>query len=123
VARPRILPPPETVTASDLFPDWEADVDRRIAASEGRIKFWVLGGVLTNLFVAVCAAIPLIFYTGQISRDIAASLQTQQSQTVELAARAKWMQDRMIWEARVEAALKLGDADRLRNQADERVSH
>lgn len=90
----------------ELFPDWSDEVDRRIAASEIRIKFWIVGGALTNFIVAVGVAVPLIFYMGQISRDISQATQTQQAQTIELAATSKWMQDRMVWEAKVESVLQ-----------------
>lgn len=98
--------PAQPVRATDIFPDLSEEIDRRIAHSEQRLKYWVLAGIVTNLMVAIFAAVPTIFYIGQISRDINQALQNQQAQTVELAARAKWMQDRMVWEAKVSAALR-----------------
>lgn len=100
------LPEPERIHAEDLFPDWGVDVDRRIAASESRIKFWVLGGVITNLVVAVGAAIPLVFFFGQISRDIAATVAAQQASVISAEETVKWRQARMVWEARVESILE-----------------
>lgn len=91
--------------ALDLFPDLSEEIDRRIIHSETRIKYWVLVGVIVNFLIAIGAAIPVIWTSGQISADIRSSLQAQQSQALEMAARGKWMQDRMVWEARVEAAL------------------
>lgn len=99
------IPEPKAIKAEDLFPDWGQDVDRRIAASEARIKFWVLGGVVTNLIVAIGAAIPIVFFMGQISRDIASSVESQRALAVVQTDTSKWRQDRMIWEARVEAIL------------------
>lgn len=97
-------PDPRTpVPAFDIFPDLQNDIDARVQNSEVRLKNWVLAGVIANLLVAIGGAGPIVFYLGQISRDISTSLQTQQAQQVELQARAKWMQERMIWEARMEA--------------------
>lgn len=101
-----MLLPPEQVHPDELFPEWGHDVDRRIAASESRIKFWILSGVITNLLVAVGAAIPLVFYMGQISRDIAAAVASQEKTAISQAATDNWMRDRMVWEARVESILE-----------------
>ena len=104
---PDFRPDPRTPVAPfDLFPDLKGDIDERVQHSEVRLKNWVLAGVIANLLVAIGGAGPIVFYLGQISRDINTSLATQQAQTVELQARQKWMQDRMVWEARVEAALE-----------------
>ena len=100
------LKEPEHIRAEDLFPDWGTDVDRRIAASEARIKFWVLGGVITNLVVAIGAAIPLVFFFGQISRDIAQTVVAQQASVISAEETVKWRQERMVWEARVESILE-----------------
>lgn len=97
------------IRANDIFPDLDEDIDRRIAYSEQRIKSWVLAGIAINLLLAISAAIPTIFYMGQISSNINQSLQTQRDQQIELAARAKWINDRMIWEAKMEAWMNQRD--------------
>lgn len=90
----------------ELYPDWSQEVDRRISASEIRIKFWVVGGALVNFLVAAGAAIPMIFYMGQISTSIQQSSTDIKTQTLRLDTNADWVRDRMIWEARVEGALE-----------------
>lgn len=95
-----------SVRFEELYPEWSTEVDRRIAASEIRIKFWVVGGALMNFFVAVGAAIPLIFYMGQITTSINQSSVDLKAQTSRLDTNADWVRDRMVWEARVETALE-----------------
>lgn len=90
----------------ELYPDWSSEVDRRISASEVRIKFWVVGGALMNFMVAVGASIPLIFYMGQISTNISQSTTDLKTQTSRLDSNAEWVRDRMVWEARIESALE-----------------
>jgi hypothetical protein len=90
----------------ELYPDWSTEVDRRISASEVRIKFWVVGGALMNFMVAVGASIPLIFYMGQISTNISQSSVDIKTQTQRLDTNSDWVRDRMVWEAKVEAALE-----------------
>lgn len=97
---------PNAVRGIDLFPDVSDEIDRRILHSEQRIKTWVLAGIATNLLVAILAAIPTIFYMGQISRDINQAIARQTEQQAQLVAQGKWMNDRMVWEARIEAALE-----------------
>jgi hypothetical protein len=94
-----------TLRALDVFPDLSDELDRRIGHSETRIKYWVLVGVITNFLIALSAAIPVIWVSANIAADIRGAMSTQQAQAIELRAREKWMNDRMIWEARVEAAL------------------
>jgi hypothetical protein len=102
----RVSLDPNDFRGVDLFPDVSEEIDRRIQHSEQRIKTWVLGGIAANLLVAILAAIPTIFYMGQISRDINQAIARQTEQQAELIARGKWMNERMIWEARIEAALE-----------------
>ena len=96
---------PGPVRATDLFPDLSDEMDRRDKSTEQRIKIWILAGVAANLLVAIMAAIPTIFYMGQISSNLNQALQVQAEQKAELAVRAKWIQERMVWEARIEAYL------------------
>lgn len=90
---------PGPVRAVDIFPELSDELDRRIAHSEQRIKSWVIAGILANLMVAIMAAIPAIFYMGQISRDINQAMSQLKDNTTVLNDRGKWMNDRMIWEA------------------------
>lgn len=107
-----ILPP---VRFEELYPEWSGEVDRRIAASEIRIKFWVVGGTLMNFIVAVGAAVPLIFYMGSISASITQSSSDIKAQTTRLDTNADWVRDRMVWEARVESALEKQNIHVARN--------
>lgn len=97
------------VRLEELYPEWSSEVDRRIAASEVRIKFWVVGGALVNFIVAIGAAIPMIFYMGQITTNINQWSIDLKSQTERLDTNADWVRDRMVWEARVESALEKSD--------------
>jgi hypothetical protein len=106
------------VRLEELYPEWSTEVDRRIAASEVRIKFWVVGGALVNFVVAIGAAIPMIFYMGQITTNINQWSIDLKAQTARLDTNADWVRDRMVWEARVESALEKRDihveGDRVR---------
>lgn len=62
-----------------------------------------------NFFVAVGAAVPLIFYMGQITTSINQSSTDLKAQTSRLDTNADWVRDRMVWEARVESALEKQD--------------
>lgn len=96
------------VRGIDIFPDISDEIDRRIAHAEQRIKTWVLGGIAANLLVAIMAAIPTIFYMGQMSRDIS---QQNQQITVLIAQMKDFdqrIQDNTIWRARMEERLQDG---------------
>jgi hypothetical protein len=92
------------IPVHDVFPDAISgeEVDRRIASSESRIKFWVVACVATNLVLAL----PTIFYMGRMAQ----SVEEMSSSVKELQAnRQKGDSDSMdqrIWNARVEAALR-----------------
>lgn len=95
----------DPVRGIDVFPDISDEIDRRIIHAEQRIKTWVLGGIAANLLVAILAAIPTIFYMGQMSRDIA---QTQQQIVIALAAlkdQDSRIQENTVWRARMEERL------------------
>jgi hypothetical protein len=100
----------------ELYPEWSSEVDRRISASEVRIKFWVVGGALMNFIVAVGASIPLIFYMGQISTNISQSSADLKTQTSRLDTNADWVRERMVWEARIESALERQNIHVSRNE-------
>ena len=96
----------QDVRGIDLFPDVSDEIDRRIAHAEQRIKTWVLGGIAANLLVAIMAAIPTIFYMGQMSRDIA---QTEQQITMMVAQMKDYdqrIQENTVWRARIEERLQ-----------------
>lgn len=101
----RISLTPETVRGNDLFPDISDEIDRRIIHSEQRIKTWVLAGIAANLIVAIIAAIPTIFYMGQISRDINQAIVKQAEMQTQNAKVQAWANRRMIWETKVQAEL------------------
>lgn len=63
-----------------LFPELNEDIDRRISHSEQRIKYWVIFGVLVNFVALTMAAVPAVFFMGQVSQSastIAASVSKQ----------------------------------------------
>ena len=60
---------PPDVKAVDLFPELSEDIDRRISASEQRVKYWVIVGALANSVGLMAIAMPVIFYLGQISNQ------------------------------------------------------
>lgn len=102
MSRPPLILP---ARLEELFPDWSNEVDRRIASAEVRIKFWVVGGAMVNGIIAACAAIPMIFYMGQITASIQQATTQLKAQDIRVSANTEWIRDRMVWEARVEAAL------------------
>jgi Tfp pilus assembly protein PilN len=93
---------PHEVRGLDLFPEMSDEIDRRDSHLEQRIKFWVMAGVAANLLVAILAAIPVIFYMGQVSRDVS----QMQNQITMLTANIKEhevrIQENTIWRARME---------------------
>lgn len=50
----------------EQFPSLEDDIERRIEHSEGRIKYWVIAGILANLVALVGIGIPLVYYFGSM---------------------------------------------------------
>jgi hypothetical protein len=101
----RISLSPDSVRGNDLFPDISDEIDRRIIHSEQRIKTWVLAGVAANLIVAIVAAIPTIFYMGQISRDINQAIVKQAEMQAQQSKVEAWANRRMIWETKVQGQL------------------
>lgn len=104
---------PTPVKATDLFPELSNDMDRRIAHSETRLKFWVVGGVLANLIALAAIGLPMVYYAGKLVEQIEADRLVAKAELIEaaerdaiLAARGIWMQDRRAWELSVEPFLK-----------------
>lgn len=97
---------PHEVRGIDLFPDVSDEIDRRISHSEQRIKTWVLGGIAANLIVAIVAAIPMIFYLGQISRDVAQTRSDISTTIVTLKDHNDRIQENTIWRARMEERMQ-----------------
>jgi len=102
---------PSNVRGTDLFPDISDEIDRRIQHAEQRIKTWVLGGIAANLLVAIMAAIPTIFYMGQVSRDISQTNQTVTLLAASIKDQENRIQENTIWRARMEA--RADESDRL----------
>lgn len=86
----------------DLFPGLDDDIDRRVLASEHRIKYWVVCGILVNLVGVMAAAIPLIFYMGQVSRDAADAATTLDGVERRIEASEARINDRVLWESTAE---------------------
>lgn len=101
---------PKRLAVDDVFPDsiTDAEVDIRIAASETRIKFWVVACVATNLILAL----PTIFYMGRMAQ----SVEEMSTSVKDLQSNQKvndtWVRDRLVWEARMEA--RMDEAARAR---------
>lgn len=94
---------PSDFRGIDLFPDVQEEIDRSVLHAEQRVKFWVMAGVAANLLVAILAAIPLIFYMGQVSRDISQQSQQITILTAQIKEHETRLQDMIIWRAEVEA--------------------
>lgn len=96
------------VQAKDLWPEIVSsdEIDRRIMHSEQRIKFWIMAGVASNLIVAISAAIPAIFYIGQISNSVQQSAETMAKIEKAQDSNMEWVHNRMVWEARIEEELR-----------------
>lgn len=105
----RFIPPQQTLPrtpAFDLFPELSDDMDRRIMHSETRIKFWIIGGVLANVLVAVGGVIPIVYMLGQVSSQFATAVQGIDNNTTQLNEQGTWRQNQELWKADVEAYLR-----------------
>lgn len=86
----------------ELTPKLSMEIDRRISHSEMRIKYWIIAGVLANVLIFVVAAIPVVYFLGQIhvqATNVALSLEAANSKITtndELEAR------RVLWESSAE---------------------
>lgn len=90
------------VKATELFPELSDDINRRITASETRIKYWVIMGILGNTVGLLAIALPLVFYLGQISTSFDSTVE-QVAETRRLAVvDGDWKRDQMIWRATAE---------------------
>lgn len=92
------------VMAKDLFPDAVTfeEMDRHIRYSETRTRFWIVACVASNLILAL----PTVFYVGRMAQAVeqmSASVKDLQS-TQRVSD--DWIKDRMIWEAKMEVALR-----------------
>lgn len=93
---------PEDVRAVDLFPDISEEMDRRVLHSEHRIKYWIVVGILANLITLILAAIPVVFYLGQMTTTASQALATIQQQQVQMDQMRQWREERMLWESSAE---------------------
>lgn len=96
------MSPEAEVKVIDLYPDLGEEIDRRIRASEYRIKYWVIAGVMTQALVLATVMVPSVFYLGQISRDVAASTAQMNIQAGQIKELSQRMDDRyrqrQVWE-------------------------
>lgn len=92
------------IAAKDLFPDAVSidDVDQRVMHSETRTKFWIIACVSTNLVLAL----PTVFYVGRMAQAVEQMSQSVKDLQTSQQVSEQWVRDRMIWEAKVEAALR-----------------
>lgn len=97
---------PGEVKGTELFPDISDEIDRRIVHSEQRIKSWVMGGILANLMILACTAVPSVFYLGQMSQNISQLVSTVNENKAKIAESDDWKRKREIWESSVEQFLK-----------------
>lgn len=49
------------------YDSYDADVNRRIEASESRIKYWVISGIVANLLAMMGVGIPMVYYLGTLN--------------------------------------------------------
>lgn len=94
--------PGSDVRGLELFPDMSEEIDRRIQHSEHRIKYWIVVGVLANLITLIGAAIPMVFFLGQMTSTASQALTTIQDQQSELDTMRIWREDRNLWESSAE---------------------
>ncbi len=93
---------PDDVLGTDLFPDISEEMDRRVNHSEHRIKYWIVVGILANLITLILAAIPVVFYLGQMTTTASQALATIQQQQVQLNEMRQWKEQRVLWETSAE---------------------
>lgn len=94
-------PPPTNLW--ELFPELSHDIDRRILHAETRIKYWVVGGILLNLFAILIPLVTLVYYLGGIQSQTSAALTSIQGQGAELQKRGDEDIDRRLWEQSIES--------------------
>lgn len=58
----------------EAYPELEDDMDRRIEHSEGRIKYWVVAGILANVLTLLGVGAPLVYYFGAMQAQSANTL-------------------------------------------------
>lgn len=90
------------VKATELFPELSDDINRRIAASETRIKYWVIMGILGNSIGLLTIALPLVFYLGQISTSFDSTVDEVKGIKQAAAGDGDWKRDQMVWRATAE---------------------
>ncbi len=73
-------------------------IDNRDAATEQKIKLWVMGAVLAQIAVWI----PVVFFIGGIYQSVLASNEQVKVSQKELATYAVWMNDREKWEQAIE---------------------
>lgn len=94
---------PDPIDPFELFPGLDHEINSRMQMVEYRIKNWVIAGVLANTFVALCAGIPMVYYLGQQSKVLEDSAKAIETTNDELGKRARWMEQRNLWESSAES--------------------
>lgn len=78
---------------------YDADVNRRIEASETRIKNWVLVGIAANLLAGMGMGIPMVYYLGTLNAQTTQAI-AQMNKSVEGAELMSKRLDRIEWRQR-----------------------
>lgn len=81
-----------------LEEDLKIHAETQDALLEGRLKMWIMSAIV----IQVIPLITIAFFIGGIYQNLNASMALVQTQQQELAANARWMQERAQWELSVE---------------------
>jgi len=88
--------------ATDLFPDLDEDINRRINHAEVRIKYWVILGVLVNVIALVGLGAPLVYYLGTMQAQAGVAIANLSKTSDAQLAMASEVQDNKYRTASVE---------------------
>lgn len=90
------------IKATELFPDLDEDIDRRILHSETRIKYWVIVGVLVNVLAVIGLGAPLIYYLGTMQAQATAAIASLNKSDEVQDRQDRWIRDHEIRDASLE---------------------
>lgn len=90
------------IKATELFPDLDEDMDRRILHSETRIKYWVIVGVLANVIMLIGLGAPLIYYLGTMQAQATAAIASINKSNEIQDRQERWIRDHEIRDASLE---------------------
>lgn len=96
----------QRIKATDLFPDLDEDIDRRIAHAETRIKYWVIIGVLANVAALIGLGAPLIYYLGSMQAQASVAIASLSKSSDQLERQQNWIRKREMKDASLEAWAK-----------------